>query len=413
MTDSNRLIVSVSELNDAVKSLLESEEAFLSLCVQGEVSNYKVYPSGHHYFTLKDAESSLRCVMFRSSASRLRFRPENGMQILAVGSLRVYTRDGTYQLYCTELIPNGVGDLQLAFEQLKRRLYAEGLFGSETKKPLPEFPERIALVTSSAGAAVHDMIRILGARWPAAKVLLYPVRVQGIEAPGEIAAAIRQLNQWRCADLIITGRGGGSLEDIWAFNEEAVARAIFASEIPVISAVGHEPDVTISDFVADRRASTPSNAAELAVPDRREIAEEIAGLSTRLRRAAERQLTGKRQRLELLRRSRTLSEASFFVDVRRMEIDRLSDRLSAGITAALGEKRTRLTVGEAALRAMSPLKVLNRGYLVAENKEHQLVRSAVQLRKGDSLTLRFADGRADCVVENLEVVDLGGNKTDL
>ncbi|MBR2583780.1 MAG: exodeoxyribonuclease VII large subunit, partial [Oscillospiraceae bacterium] len=265
--------LTVTQLNQIIKDLIEGQPLLSHVCVRGELSNYKIYPSGHHYFTLKDSESSLRCVMFKSSASKLRFRPESGMSVTVWGRVSVYPRDGAYQLYCTQLMPEGTGDLQVAFEQLKAKLQAEGLFEESHKKPLPPFPGRIAIITSSAGAAVHDMIRILSRRWPMTKVLLLPVRVQGVEAPPEIAGAIRYANEFEVADLIITGRGGGSIEDLWAFNDERVARAIYDSRIPVISAVGHEPDVTISDYVADRRASTPSNAAEIAVPDRREIAE--------------------------------------------------------------------------------------------------------------------------------------------
>ena len=261
----------VTELNNRIKNLLDCDPLLADVCVRGELSNYKIYPSGHHYFTLKDSESSLRCVMFKSSASKLRFRPESGMGVTAFGRVSVYPRDGAYQLYCNALMPEGTGDLQVAFEQLKAKLSAEGMFDPAHKKPLPQFPERIAIITSSAGAAVHDMIRILGHRWPMTKVLLLPVRVQGTEAPAEIAGAIRYANEFKVADLIITGRGGGSIEDLWAFNDERVAKAIYASRIPVISAVGHEPDVTISDYVADRRASTPSNAAEIAVPDKNEM----------------------------------------------------------------------------------------------------------------------------------------------
>ena len=298
--DDGRLTLTVSELNEAVRTLLESDLRFRNLCIEGELSNYKVYPSGHHYFTLKDQESSLKCVMFRSSAIKLRFRPENGMRVFVSGSLRVYPRDGAYQLYCTSIVPDGVGDLQVAFEQLKQRLYTEGLFDETHKKPLPVFPGRIAIITSSAGAAVHDMIRILRQRWPMTKVLLLPVRVQGAEAPAEIASAIRYANRHQVADLIITGRGGGSLEDLWAFNDERVARAIYASEIPVISAVGHEPDVTIADFVADRRASTPSNAAEIAVPDQQEIQELLSSVAARLNHAVSRDLQRRRQSLDSL-----------------------------------------------------------------------------------------------------------------
>ena len=251
---SSRYIFTVSEVNQFIKDLLDNVPPLQEVLLRGELSNYKLYPSGHHYFTLKDSQCSLKCVMFRGSAVRLRFRPENGMQVIASGRISVYPRDGAYQLYCTGLTPEGAGDLSVAFEQLKEKLRKEGLFDETHKNPLPPYPRRIAIVTSPAGAAVHDMIRILRRRYPIAKVLLLPVRVQGTEAPAEIAGAIRYANARSLADVLITGRGGGSLEDLWAFNDERVARAIYDSDIPVISAVGHEPDVAISDFVADRRA---------------------------------------------------------------------------------------------------------------------------------------------------------------
>ena len=403
MTWDSSQLYTVSELNEAIKSLLDSDLRFMAVCVQGELSNYKVYPSGHHYFTLKDLESSLRCVMFRSYASRLHFCPENGMQVSAVGRVQVFLRDGCYQLYCSELIPQGIGDLQLAFEQLKKRLFQEGLFDPSAKKAIPVFPECIALITSPAGAAVHDMIRILRTRWPLAKVMVYPVRVQGREAPSEIAAAIAKVNEWRCADCIITGRGGGSLEDLWAFNEECVARAIHASQIPVISAVGHEPDVTISDFVADRRASTPSNAAEIAVPDQKKIREQVQSFALRLSQAEDRQLQRRKQQLEYYKSSKALTEISYFTDLRRMEIDRLSDLISGGIGKALSERRAVLASDSASLNAMNPMRVLSRGYLIAENDQHAVIRSILQIRDGERLTLQFADGKASCVVENREV----------
>ena len=256
-----RHIFTVSEVNELIKAILDNEPLLGDVCIRGELSNYKMYPSGHHYFTLKDEQSAIRCVMFRGQASRLRFRPENGMKALALGRVTVFPRDGAYQLYCNELTPDGVGDLHVAFEQLKEKLWKEGLFDESHKKPLPPYPRAIAVITSSAGAAVHDMIRILRRRYPLAAVKLLPVRVQGAEAPAEIVGAIRYANRYQVADLIITGRGGGSIEDLWAFNDERVARAIYESQLPVISAVGHEPDVTIADFVADVLAATSSHAA--------------------------------------------------------------------------------------------------------------------------------------------------------
>ena len=254
-------VLSITQLTEYIRGRLDDDPFLGQVAVRGEISNYKVYPSGHHYFTLKDEGAALKCVMFKGNAMRLRFRPDNGMKVIAMGKVTVYPRDGAYQLYCAAMAMDGVGDLYAAFEQLKKKLAAQGLFDPAHKKPLPKCPGTIGIVTSSAGAAVHDMLRILRKRYPLTKVRLLPVRVQGAEAPGEIAAAIRYANRYRLADLLIVGRGGGSIEDLWAFNDELVAHAIYESEIPVISAVGHEPDVTISDYVADLRAATPSNAA--------------------------------------------------------------------------------------------------------------------------------------------------------
>ena len=396
-----RPILSVTQLNEHIRDLLDADLLLNDLCVRGELSNYKIYPSGHHYFTLKDSESSLRCVMFKSSASKLRFRPENGMSVTVFGRISVYPRDGAYQLYCSGIMPEGVGDLQIAFEQLKQKLAAEGLFDPAHKKPLPPFPRTIAIITSSAGAAVHDMIRILGHRWPLTKVILLPVRVQGVEAPPEIAGAIRYANEFEIADLIITGRGGGSIEDLWAFNDERVARAIYASRIPVISAVGHEPDVTISDYVADRRASTPSNAAEIAVPDQNEVAELLRGYEIRGGQAIHKQLAQLRERLNSFQQKRVLTDPSASIDNRRISLDYSRDRLCAAQERILAGKQQAYVRLASSLDAMSPLRVLARGYAVAEDDAGDTVKSAGQLRKGERLRLHFADGRADCRVEEL------------
>ena len=323
------------------------------------------------------------------------------MGVTAFGRVSVYPRDGAYQLYCTALQPEGTGDLQVAFEQLKARLSAEGLFDRAHKKPLPRFPEKIAIITSSAGAAVHDMIRILGHRWPMSRVLLLPVRVQGMEAPPEIAGAIRYANEFRVADLIITGRGGGSLEDLWAFNDERVARAIYASEIPVISAVGHEPDVTISDYVADVRASTPSNAAEIAVPDWHELRDALDSLDIRSRQAMQKKLTELRQRLESLAGKRVLTDPGVYLDNRRMELDHIRDRLAAAGERKVAADRQAFVRLAAGLDAMSPLRVLTRGYSLAEDSFGTAVKSAAQLKPGDRLHLRFAEGSADCTVDSV------------
>lgn len=396
-----REALTVSELNARIKGLIESDPALGSVCVRGELSNYKIYPSGHHYFTLKDAESSLRCVMFRSAASKLRFRPESGMGVTVCGRVSVYPRDGAYQLYCEELIPEGAGYLQLAYEQLKERLRREGLFDPAHKKPIPRYPERIAVITSSAGAAVHDIIRVLRKRWPVAKVLLLPVRVQGVEAPPEIVGAIRYANRHRLADLIITGRGGGSIEDLWAFNDERVARAIYESELPVISAVGHEPDVTIADFVADLRAATPSNAAELAVPDMSELREALSAARARLDQAVNRRLSERRKGLEELASRRVMQSPTGFIDQRRLELDSIRLRLDAAATARLGRERQEFSRLAAKLDALSPLKVLGRGYSIALDAGGRAVKDAGRLSPGERLELRFSKGSASCLVESV------------
>ena len=387
-----RRIISVSELNGVVKLLLDNDPLLRNLAVRGELSNYKIYPSGHHYFTLKDPEGALRCVMFKGSALRLRFRPENGMKVVVTGRVSVFPRDGAYQLYAEEMIPEGAGDLAVAFEQLKARLYAEGLFDPARKKPLPEYPERIAIVTSSAGAAVHDMIRILRRRYPLAKVILLPVRVQGAEAPAEIAGAIRYADRWQIGDVIITGRGGGSLEDLWAFNDERVARAISACKIPVISAVGHEPDVTISDFVADVRASTPSHAAETAVPDQMELRRFLLSSQQRLTKSQEKRLAAERQRLADFAAKRCLTEPTAFIQDKRMELVHRQQRLGDLSQGQLVRKRQRFAAISAALDAMSPLKVLGRGYAVARDAEGRILKTYRDISVGDTVTVTLGEG---------------------
>ena len=395
----NPSVLSVSQVNQYLKGLMDRDELLSALYVRGEISNYKCYPSGHHYFSLKDGESALRCVMFRREAASLRFRPENGMQVIAAGRVAVYPRDGAYQLYCVRLTPEGVGDLQVAFEQLKEKLRREGLFDPEAKKPLPRFPRRIALVTSPAGAAVRDMIRILGARWPLSEVIVLPVRVQGEEAPGEISAAITYADRAGLVDVIITGRGGGSMEDLWAFNDERVARAIFACRTPVISAVGHEPDVTIADFVADVRAATPSNAAELAVPDRDEVLAALAQYRGRLEKAVGRRLEAARSAWTRCRTSPALTRPEEQIQNRRLALDGQGLRLAHALQRRLGGERERYARTAAKLDALSPFKVLARGYAIPQDGEGRVIASAGALTPGERLTLTMADGQADCVVK--------------
>ena len=395
-----KTILSVSQLNNALRTYIEGNPFFNNICVAGEISNYKLYPSGHHYFSLKDAEAAVSCVMFRSSAGSLRFRPENGMQVLASGRVSVYPRDGKYQLYVSAMMPFGAGDLQMAFEQLKSKLDAEGLFLAAHKKELPAFPKRIALVTSPAGAAVRDMIRILGSRWPLAEVLVVPVRVQGSEAAGEIADAIRLVNENRLADLIITGRGGGSLEDLWAFNEEKVARAIYASGIPVISAVGHEPDVTIADYTADMRASTPSNAAELAVPDREEMAAMLKSLGLRAAGSMSKRLALSRKAVQELSRKRVLQRPEEFFSLRRMDLDMLRERMLSAEERLISGSKQRFLSCVSSLEAMSPLKVLSRGFSFATDKDGKIIKDASAVAVGDAVHIKMARGGLDCRVEH-------------
>lgn len=396
--DLQQRIYSVSEVNQYIKQLLEEQPILSGILIRGEISNYKVYPSGHHYFTLKDGQGALRCVLFAGSAKYLRFCPENGMKVVASGKISAYPRDGAYQLYCTRLVSDGVGDLHIAFEQLKQKLYAQGLFAPEHKKALPAYPRCIAIVTSPAGAAVHDMIRILRRRYPLSKVLLLPVRVQGKEAPPEIASAIRYANRFQLADVLIVGRGGGSIEDLWAFNEEIVAQAIYDSQIPVISAVGHEPDVTISDLVADCRASTPSNAAEIVVPDQGELRRKLQTLSERMSKNQRHKIDVYDRRLQELQRKRVLADPMAFLQDRSMQLDFTQEKLVTAVERVLESYTHRFTHAAASLDAMSPLGVLRRGYCVAQKEDKTILRSCLQAEPGESISLRLADGRLQCVV---------------
>lgn len=394
-------VYSVSQVNGYLKELVDGDPLLRGLLVRGEVSNYKCYPSGHHYFSLKDEQGSIRCVMFRGDAARLRFKPVNGLSVIAYGRVSVYPRDGQYQLYCTQLMEDGRGALDRAFEELKRKLEAQGLFDPDKKQPLPVYPRRIALVTSPAGAAVRDMIRILRQRWPLTEVLVVPVRVQGEGAAEEIAAAIHQVNNRDDIDLIITGRGGGSREDLWAFNEEPVAWAIALSNIPVISAVGHEPDVTISDYVADLRASTPSNAAELAVPDQQQERQRLEGLTLRLRQAMEVQLDRDRKELRRLEQSRVLRNPVAVVDDQRMRLDSVQRRLAMALERTLRRGRVELAGLAGRVDAMSPLKVLSRGYAIAK-AEGRAVTTVEQVQPGQAMDVLVADGVYHCRVEEKE-----------
>ena len=385
-------VLSISQLNEYIRGKLDADALLSGVAVRGEISNYKVYPSGHHYFTLKDEASALKCVMFKGNALRLRFRPDNGVKVIAMGKISVYPRDGVYQLYCTAMAMDGVGDLYAAFEQLKAKLAAQGLFDPAHKKPIPKYPKVIGIVTSSAGAAIHDMLRILRKRYPLCQVRLLPVRVQGAEAPGEIAAAIRYANLYQLADLLIVGRGGGSIEDLWAFNDERVAYAIYQSEIPVISAVGHEPDVTISDFVADLRAATPSNAAELAVPDQDALRQNLDSMSDAMASILNRQVKFARQHLNVLSRSAALRSPTGYLDQKRKQLELLNNRLSSAQNRSVEQKKQQFIRLTSKLDAMSPLKVLTRGYSIAMTGDEQVLTSVKQVSPGDEVKLSLQDG---------------------
>ena len=391
-------VLSITQLTEYIRGRLDDDPFLGQVAVRGEISNYKVYPSGHHYFTLKDEGAALKCVMFKSSAVRLRFRPDNGMKVIAMGKVTVYPRDGAYQLYCAAMAMDGVGDLYAAFEQLKKKLAAQGLFDPAHKKPLPKCPGTIGIVTSSAGAAVHDMLRILRKRYPLTKVRLLPVRVQGAEAPGEIAAAIRYANRYKLADLLIVGRGGGSIEDLWAFNDELVAHAIYESEIPVISAVGHEPDVTISDYVADLRAATPSNAAELAVPDQDALRQNLDAMSSAMASALSRQLKAARQHLNVLSQSPALRSPTGYIEQREKSLELLKNRLIAAQNQSITRKNQRYIAAVSKLDAMSPLKVLTRGYSMAQTKTGEVLRSIRQVELGERVSVLLSDGKLSATV---------------
>ena len=391
-------ILSVSQINGYIQSLMDQDGLLTGLAVRGEISNYKMYPSGHHYFTLKDEGGALKCVMFRGSAVKLKFRPENGMQVIAMGRITVYPRDGAYQLYCTAMALDGVGDLYAAFEQLKKKLSAQGLFAPEHKKPLPPYPGTIGIITSSAGAALHDMLRILRKRYPLTRVRLLPVRVQGAEAPGEIAAAIAYADHYKLADLLIVGRGGGSIEDLWAFNDEQVARAIYHCSIPVISAVGHEPDFTISDFVADLRAATPSNAAELAVPDQDALRQTLDSATSAMASALWRQIQAARNHLKLLSDSPAMKSPEAYLEQRQKALAYLQARLVAAQEKGLSVAKQRFYTQAAKLEAMSPLKVLLRGYAMVQDDSQQVVRSVSQVKENDRISISVSDGTIQAVV---------------
>lgn len=393
-----RQVFTVTALNEYIKLKLETDEALMRVFIRGEISNFTNHKSGHFYFTVKDETSRIAAVMFRSSASKLAFIPENGMKVIVGGRVSAYVRDGQYQIYVDTLEPDGVGALYIAYEQLKAKLGAEGLFDEAKKKPLPRYPMRIGVITSPTGAAIRDIINILGRRFPIAEVVLYPSLVQGESAAPQLIEGLRYFNEKKNVNVIIIGRGGGSLEDLWAFNSEALVREVAASELPVISAVGHEIDFTLCDFAADRRAPTPSAAAELAVPERYELKRKLGNVTARLELLEGKKLELLRSTLERMKKSRALTDPRNFIDDKRMALGVAEDKLYNRITFLLERKKSALAGKTAKLDAMNPLSVLSRGYGAAFAPDGTVIRSAAQVEKGSDISLMLSDGTVRATV---------------
>ena len=403
--------VSVSELNTFIKMLLESAPTLNDVYVKGEISNFKNHiSSGHFYFSLKDKDSQIKAVMFRSSASKMKFVPENGMMVVAHGRVASYVRDGQYQLYADSMEPDGVGALYVAFEQLKQRLAAQGVFAPEKKKPLPKIPKTIGVITSPTGAAVRDIINIATRRFPFAKIVVYPALVQGENAASSLISGIRYFNDTGSADVIIIGRGGGSIEDLWAFNDENLAKKVCASEIPVISAVGHETDFTICDFAADLRAPTPSAAAELAVPDTAELKHKINNIISRESAVLLQMLSAKRETLARYEKSRYLSSPGHMIDDRRMALVLSSERLMTSAAHVNEIKKHALSALSGKLEALSPLAVLSRGYGVVSSEEGEVIKEIADVSVGDKITVKVRDGEIYAGVSGTVAADTSVSK---
>lgn len=393
-------VISVGQLNRYVKMVLEQDPHLTPVLVSGEISNFvHHYKSGHLYFSLKDETALVKTVMFKTYASRLAFTPENGMRVIVRARVSLYEKDGAYQLYAEDMQPDGVGALQTAYEQLKKRLEAEGLFDQSRKKALPPFPMRVGVITSPTGAAVRDMLQILARRFPLAKVVFMPVLVQGDGAPPQLVDAVRRMNETHAADVLIIGRGGGSLEDLWAFNDESVCRAVAASAIPVISAVGHETDFTLCDFAADLRAPTPSAAAELAVPDTAELALQVQQCATRISVAVRTDLQKKALALQSMRSKRALASPLFYIEQTSMRLDYLTRAFAGQARTVLSVGKTRLSAAAAALDALSPLKVLARGYAIPQKADGEVIAGVEQVTVGERVCLQLRDGTLDCTVD--------------
>ncbi len=403
--------LTVSELNEYVKSLIDGASPLADVYVKGEISNFKNhYGTGHFYFTLKDDGSLIRAVMFRSSAAKLRFMPEDGMKVIAHGRVSAFVRDGQYQLYVDSLEPDGVGALYIAYEQLKKKLGAEGLFAPEHKKKLPKIPTRVGIITSATGAAVRDMIHVAGRRFPYAKLILYPSLVQGPDAPAQLIAGVRYFNETDGADVIILGRGGGSFEDLWAFNDEALVRAVAASKIPIISAVGHETDFTICDFAADCRAPTPSAAAEIALPETAELKRKINNIISRESAVLSQIIARRREQLGRLAASRSLKSPMNFIDDKRMAVLTVAERISRAENTSLSLMAARLSSAVGKLSALNPLSVLSRGFSAVYADGGAIVKSVSDLSVGTRVTLCVADGEADAEICSVRTNEINKSK---
>ena len=387
-----RAVLTVAQLNAYIKQIIDSNDILSDVYIKGEISNFTNHRTGHFYFTLKDPDSLIRAVMFKSAATKLKFLPENGMKVIVRGRVSAFVRDGQYQIYVEQMEPDGIGSLYIAFEQLKRKLEAEGLFSPMRKKPLPKIPTRIGIITSPTGAAVRDMINVTKRRFPLAKIVLFPSLVQGPDAPAQLIAGIKHFNADRSVDVIIIGRGGGSIEDLWAFNDENLARTVAASTIPVISAVGHETDFTICDFAADMRAPTPSAAAEIAVPDTLELKRKINNIVGHMDLALTRAVGARRTQLSQLAKSRALTSPQNFIDDKRMTLFSLSTRLEQDMKLALTDKRGSFASLTASLEALNPMSVISRGYSAVYDDSGKLIKSVNQIEKGDRFTFRTTDG---------------------
>lgn len=391
-------VLSVTELNDYVKLIVDGNPVLSNVWVRGEISNLTCHSSGHYYFSLKNENARVSAVMFRSATQKLRFRLENGMKVILHGRVSVYVRDGNYQLYATELEPDGIGALTIAYEQLKKKLESEGLFRTDIKKPLPKIPMSVGIITSPTGAAVRDIINVCGRRFPFAKLILFPSLVQGEGAEKDLIEGIDYFDRTSSVDVIIIGRGGGSIEDLWAFNSEELARRIFKCKIPVISAVGHETDFTICDFVSDRRAPTPSAAAELAVPDGNELKKKFLNVTTRMSNILDSRVKNEKEKLRLLSCRRVLTTPGAYLDDKKMELLRLSENLEFSVIRRIELLKQRIGTDAALLEAVSPLKVISKGYSAVFGTNGKLLKSVSSANVGDSVTFRLIDGKVSATV---------------